>query len=70
MKRLIVPLMAFALFTVPTFADHHEKCSCSTECAQKCKEGKHKDCKCKHCECKEHKGKDCACAHKDEEHKK
>lgn len=38
------------------FADHHEvhkaECNCTKECAENCKKGQSKDCKCEHGECK------------------
>lgn len=52
---LFTTLMAFSLSS-PVFADHHEghkkECNCTKECAENCKKGDSKDCKCEHCDCK------------------
>lgn len=65
---LFSTVLAFGAVS-PAFADQHEghksKCDCTKECAEKCKKGEGKDCKCEHCDCK--KSGDCgeSCAKKD-----
>ncbi len=52
---LFSTLMVFGT-VAPAFANHVEghtgKCDCTKECAEKCKKGEGKDCKCEHGDCK------------------
>ncbi len=63
MKNLILSTLAVMAFTTQGTLAYAKStdCDCSTQCAAECKDGKGKDCTCKHCDCK--KSKKCKKCH-------